>query len=165
MLEFFPRVIWSEPKTRFPPFAFSLQAFFGKRLNFKKQEFFHFLWNTSKATNNTEEKQWLTLPKMLRLKATQTYTHIHKVSAFINTESIIWNLNTVTCRFKAYAVEYSVVPQSYSGFCLPPFSQSECTIRQLHFYCKHLPWHFPLPLSHQFISCHCMKDRGLVGEM
>lgn len=56
----------------------------------------------------------------------------------------------------------SVVPQSYSSFCLPPFSQSECTIRQLHFYCKHLHWHFPLPLSHQFISCHCMKDRGLV---
>lgn len=59
----------------FPPFAFSLQAFFGKRLNFKKREFFHFLWNASKATNNTEEKQWLTLPKMLRLKPTHKHTH------------------------------------------------------------------------------------------
>lgn len=64
-----------------------------------------------------------------------------------------------------HEIVYSVVPHSHSGLCLPPFSRSECRNRQLHFYCKHLHWHFPLPLSHQFISCHCVKDGGLRREM
>lgn len=56
-------------------------------------------------------------------------------------------------------------PYFHSSLSLPPFSQSECTSRQLHFSCKHLHRHFPLPLSHQFISCRCVKDRGLGREM
>lgn len=47
---------------------------------------------------------------------------------------------------------------------LPP-TRSECTSRRLHFSSKHLQRHFPLSLSHQFISCCCVKDRRLGREM
>lgn len=50
---------------------------------------------------------------------------------------------------------------------LPP-TRSECKRRRLHFSCKHLQRRFSLSLSllsHQFISCCCVKDGRLRREM
>lgn len=64
-----------------------------------------------------------------------------------------------------HEITRNVATYPHASFRLSPFSQSKCTSRQLHFSSKHLHGDFPLPLSHQFILCHCVKDRGLGREM